>query len=83
MREPSDGQAGEAQLATARRKEPRVEEDVAMEEPLDLNADISLQEMQMMQAMGIPFVRTPPPPPPVRALKSTIRIALWLLSIDT
>lgn len=36
-------------------------DDVMLETPLDLNADISMAEMQMMQAMGIPFVRPHPP----------------------
>lgn len=38
-------------------KQPRIEDQVIAEEavPLSLDADISPEEMQMMQAMGIPF----------------------------
>ena len=37
-------------------------EEAAAEEgqPLDLGADITAEEMQMMQSMGIPFVRPKP-----------------------
>ena len=58
-----EGQAGETQPAAVKKRD-LPDEDVMVEAPLDLNADISLEEMQMMQAMGIPFVRTSPCPCP-------------------
>ena len=65
-----DGSRGEEEgrPIAARGMEAAAEEGDGMmlEAPLDLNADISMAEMQMMQAMGIPFVRCHPPPSTVQ-----------------